>query len=341
MALTSPPTAPAATDPTTFDSRSDAFVAWLSTHVTEVNVLNAALTAIAAGTAYSIPYTFSTTTTDSDPGSGTLRLSSATQNASTVIRADLLDAAGADWTTVLDTFDDSTSTILGQIKLTKLGDATKFLAFNVTALAAPSGYRNITVTNTGSSAASPFVNGDSVVLSFTRTGDKGATGSAAWAPLAVLTPTAAANVDFLSTFSATYDSYLIVGTGIKPAADDTLQFRVANAGTADTASNYYEAADDVAGTTAAATQNVGITTTSAGQGLCFSILIENANDATNLKTMFIKAMGQSAATPAYTSRDKNVAYKAAAAVSGGRLYWLGGSNFSATGKIRIYGLTNT
>ena len=178
MALTPRPPAPDTNDPGTFDVRSDAILAWLATNVAEMDAFQAALTSIAAGTAFSIPYTFSTTTTDSDPGAGYLWLDNATQNAATTIRADLIGADGSTWTSVLDTFDDSTSAVTGQIMLVKLGDATKWLAFNVAALASPSGYKNITVANIASSAASPFADGDSLALKFTRTGDKGATGAA-------------------------------------------------------------------------------------------------------------------------------------------------------------------
>jgi hypothetical protein len=130
----------------------------------------------AFGGAITVPYTFSTTTTDSDPGSGNLRLSSGTQNASTTIRADLVNADGATVTSILDTFDDSTSTLKGFIRLVNRNDLTQWLLFSVSALASPTGYKNITVANVASSAASPFSNGASLLLSFTRTGDLGATG---------------------------------------------------------------------------------------------------------------------------------------------------------------------
>jgi hypothetical protein len=123
-----------------------------------------------------ITYTFSTTTTDSDPGNGNLRLDSTTQNAAMKIRADLLDVNGASWSSVIDTFDDSTSTLKGYIRLTSRKDSTKFLLFSVSSVDSSSGYRNISVTNIASSATSPFSNGDILNLSFERTGDKGATG---------------------------------------------------------------------------------------------------------------------------------------------------------------------
>ncbi len=172
-----------------FSDAMDALLAALPTMISETNTataaVDAALVTIAAqlvaaatdkGNAIAIAYTFSTTTTDSDPGAGKLRLDNATQNLSTTIRADLLDAAGATWTTVLDTFDDSTSTNKGQLRISKVGDATKWLTFDLTAAASPSGYRNFTAAVTGSSAASPFANNDAVVLAFTRTGDRGAAG---------------------------------------------------------------------------------------------------------------------------------------------------------------------
>lgn len=120
-----------------------------------------------------IPYTFSTTTTDADPGNGILRLSNATQNASTVIRADLLDRYGNDWTAVLNTFDDSNSSVTGLIRLISEVNTADWLTFNVTSLASPSGYRNITVANLGSSSASPFTDGEPIRLQFDRAGDRG------------------------------------------------------------------------------------------------------------------------------------------------------------------------
>src|SRR6185369_15458848 len=97
------------------------------------------------GGAIAIDYTFSTTTTDSDPGSGNLRLSNATQASAVTIRADLLDSHGIDWTSVLDTLADADNAVKGHIRLVKRADLTKWLLYEVTALASPSGYRNITV----------------------------------------------------------------------------------------------------------------------------------------------------------------------------------------------------
>lgn len=129
------------------------------------------------GSGIAIDYTFSTTTTNSDPGNGVLRLNNATQTSAVAIYADLLDTAGTTWTTVLDTLDDSSSTIKGFIRLVKKSDASKWLEFTISAVVSQSGYRELTVTNVAGSAASPFANSDAIVLTFTRTGDKGDTGT--------------------------------------------------------------------------------------------------------------------------------------------------------------------
>jgi hypothetical protein len=130
------------------------------------------------GGAVAVDYTFSTTTTDSDPGAGNLRLSNATQASATVIRADLADAGGADVTALLDSLDDATNTVKGHIRLSKKSDPTKWLLFTVASIASPSGYRNITVANVGTSGVNPLTNGDAIVLTFTRAGDQGPAGTA-------------------------------------------------------------------------------------------------------------------------------------------------------------------
>lgn len=169
MTITALPTpAPSRTQTqAVFDAAYAAHIAALPTLVTEINDTAALLNAGAGMGAIAIPYTFSTTTTDADPGNGILRLNQATQNTATVIRADLLGSDAATYTAVLDTFDDTSGAIKGYIRLVKASDATKWLIFSVSALASPSGYKNITVANIGSSAANPFANSDAIMLYFT------------------------------------------------------------------------------------------------------------------------------------------------------------------------------
>jgi len=161
--------------------------------------------------------------------------------------------------------------------------------------------------------------------------------------LATLTPTAAAAVNSLNSFSSTYDNYLILGDGILPAADDTLWLRLATGGALDSGSNYSALGADAASVTTTDTKvaiNTAVTTT-AGKGSSFIVNICNANDATNLKMVSRTTVTQSAATPAWTASTRTFAYFAANTVSGIGFLWGSGSNFSATGKIRIYGYQNS
>lgn len=155
--------------------------------------------------------------------------------------------------------------------------------------------------------------------------------------LAVLTPTVAAAIDFLSIFSATYDNYLITGVGITltNASTDQLNFRFANAGVVDTATNFMPGST----TSVLASGNV-LGVAPGGKGLSFDFLVSNANDAVNIKTAIGRYAEQTGAS-AYDSAQNFYSYIKASAVSGFRLYWGGGSNFVATGKIRVYGFQNS
>jgi len=162
--------------------------------------------------------------------------------------------------------------------------------------------------------------------------------------LAVLTPTAAANIDFLSIFTSTYDGYLIRGDGItnNSGTNDQLNLRFATAGAVDTGSNYYEmqsgSSDAASDTFARLIQNV----LGAGQGVNFELKVSNVNDAVRLKSASFEAVTQSTAVPAYNAElGARVAYKGANTVSGLRFYWNAGANFAATGKVRVYGIANS
>lgn len=209
----------------------------------------------ANGGAITIAYTFSTTTTDADPGNGTLRLNNATQNTATTIYADLLDSGGADWTGVLDTFDDSTNTVTGILRLVKASDATKFLVFNVTALTTATGYRKVTVANVGSSSASPFVNGDSLLLCFDRVGDSGAGGGTpALVLISEVTTSGTQSTVTFSSIASTYRDLQIRVRSIAQSGGANAGLRVQING--DTSASYTWAANSSFG---GATSSTGAT----------------------------------------------------------------------------------
>lgn len=178
---------PNSNDPVNFAAYMDALLAGLNPWATAANALAAAMTAVAAGGAVSLQFTFDTATADADPTAGKLRLNQATQNTSTIIRTDLVGSDGSTYTDVLALFDDSTSTNKGYLKLLKADDATKWLLFAVASVATPGGYKNITATCVAYSTANPFANGDALLLDFTPTGDAGTPGATGAAgPSAVL-----------------------------------------------------------------------------------------------------------------------------------------------------------
>lgn len=131
----------------------------------------------AANSVAAIPYAFSITTADADPGAGTFRLNNATIASATAAYVDNVDSDGVTQTGILDTFDDSTNTIRGVLTIrSKTTPATKRL-FNVTGLVVDgTGYRKLTLAYVGGAGA--IANGEVCWLIFDRAGDKGTDGTA-------------------------------------------------------------------------------------------------------------------------------------------------------------------
>ena len=134
------------------------------------------------GGAISIPYIVDAASqTDSDPGNGKIRFNQAVQNTATVWFLDLVDGDGATRTALIDDLDSSSSTVKGAFRLTKVGDTTTYQTANFSARTTASGYRKFTIQvlesfKAGLSDASPFTDGDEVILTATKTGGKGADG---------------------------------------------------------------------------------------------------------------------------------------------------------------------
>lgn len=146
--------------------------------VSEINATEANMSAYAAGGAYAIPYTFDAATTADDPTPGKLRLNNAAQSSATALHLDLASSATQDVSALLDQLDASTSAVKGKLRLVRVADPDNWLTFDVTARTSLTGYRTLTISNGTGSVASPFVNGDSLVMLFQRTGDKGEMGPA-------------------------------------------------------------------------------------------------------------------------------------------------------------------
>lgn len=121
-------------------------------------------------------YTFDTTTTDSDPGNGKLRLNNSTPASAAWIYADLLDAFGNDVTTILDAMDDQGSVAnYGVLMLfQENASGSKWRAYVLLVVTTVTGYRKLSISSIG--GAGTFDNGAAVSLGFSYTGLTGPTG---------------------------------------------------------------------------------------------------------------------------------------------------------------------
>lgn len=296
---------------------------------------------IAAGGAFAIPYVFDATTTDADPGAGKLRLSSTTQSAATVMRLDLT-SAGQDYTTLIDTFDDSSSAVKGSIRLVKQGDMTKWMTFNLTALATPSGYRNLTVVCTDSSTTSPFANGDALMLSFQRTGDKGDKPlGGAMVCLASATIANVSTINYLSLFTSEYDHYLIdFSEYLLSTAGSILYMRLAIAGAAysgatHTSNPVGNSSDPTVGGATALALSGGLSSSLNSPGASVDLFNTSSNNSPTL----VKISGIHRTTSgAFDTKDGLMMVNVNSVITGFQLYASAG--VIAAGKLRVYGYRN-
>jgi hypothetical protein len=123
----------------------------------------------------SLPYTFSTTTTDSDPGSGIVRFNNATQNAATEIYIDDEDNSGANVSGVIALLagGNNPSSVLGYVTIRKEFAPENFITMKITTLTSASGYTKLVGTVEASSGATPFSDTDNLYFSIDVSGDKG------------------------------------------------------------------------------------------------------------------------------------------------------------------------
>jgi predicted small lipoprotein YifL len=122
-----------------------------------------------------LPYTFSTTTTDSDPGAGQIRLNNATLGSVSQIFIDDSTAASGnpDVSAFILTWDDSTQTSdRGQVTIVKKSAQENFATYKLSGASVDaSGYVKLNCTHVVSNGS--FSNSDAVLVSFVRTGNAG------------------------------------------------------------------------------------------------------------------------------------------------------------------------
>jgi hypothetical protein len=119
-------------------------------------------------------YTFSSTTTDADPGSGFFRFNNNVIASTTQLFFDLVDGNGVTQTGFLDSWDDSSSSVEGTLVIQERGASGAVSTWNITGVTTATGYRKVSVTYLSGSAP---VDDTPCVIQFARTGDVGATGA--------------------------------------------------------------------------------------------------------------------------------------------------------------------
>ena len=131
----------------------------------------------ARGSDAGLDMTFESTTTDTDQGAGKVWFNHGTLASATVLYMDDVDANSASINSWVDSWDDSTSTALrGTVKVVQQADPAIFAVYNVTgAVTSNSTYSAIPVSYV--TGAGSFSDTDASSVSFSRTGDKGATGA--------------------------------------------------------------------------------------------------------------------------------------------------------------------
>ncbi|MBH48853.1 MAG: hypothetical protein CME71_11860, partial [Halobacteriovorax sp.] len=143
--------------------------------VSDMDTLAAIAASINNVASQAIGFTFSTTTSMADPGSGALRFNHGTVASCTAIAIDDLDNSGADVSPYVITWDDSTNTNKGTLLIRSGAAASTFAIFTITGLTDNSGWTQLAVTHVASNGT--ISNADTIFVSQLRSGDKGADGS--------------------------------------------------------------------------------------------------------------------------------------------------------------------
>ena len=120
-------------------------------------------------------YTYDATTTNSDPGTGGLRINNSTLSSGTAMYIDNRDDNFIDISTFLATIDDSTSPIKGHFKITKVGSPEIFHLYTISSATPIGGYFNVACVHVDGNGG--LTDGDDITVTFARTGDAGATGA--------------------------------------------------------------------------------------------------------------------------------------------------------------------
>lgn len=315
-----------------FDNKMSGLMRDLPKFAAEINATEAAMSAFAAGGAYAFPYVFDNATTDADPGPGKLRLSSATQNAATVLRADALALGGANMMGIFDALSLVSSVVKGGVRIVKAGDATKWLLFDVLGVASGSGYRNMTVVHRAGSSASPFSKDDALMVYIDRNGDAGT--QVGMTQLIAQQTVTAANVSaiaFPDVFSDLYDWYMIDVQNVINNTDSIPQFRLYTGGLQASGSYYFGSPSSSALPLDGSGATLGESTGGTVSGL---IQVRGVRSASQMKSIIWDGQNRTS-TGAVRASARRGELANPAVMSGFAIH---ANTGAVTGTVRVYGV---
>lgn len=189
-----------------------------------------------------IKYTYDTTTTATDPGSGKLQFNNTTLSSATALYISETDGDANALAAYIATWDDSTSTVRGILTMRKDSDPAVFAIFSISGTITDNGaWDTFTVAHIASNGS--FSDNDVVKIHFFRTGDKGETGAAGASGAAVWEANIERAIDFhtggTTMRGAAWGSTLSSSSANTPSATK-LDGRVVNTSTTLNNSAFYE-----------------------------------------------------------------------------------------------------
>lgn len=159
-------------------AKTNAETAETNAETAEANAEAARDAAVAAVAAAAIKWTYDSSTSMADPGTGEIRLNNATLASVTSIAVSGLcaESGNPDVSDQVATWDDSTNTAKGTLRIAKSGAPEVFATYTVTgSVTDNTSWLQFSVTHVASSGS--ITNGDGLYLQFSRAGDKGADGA--------------------------------------------------------------------------------------------------------------------------------------------------------------------
>jgi len=126
-----------------------------------------------------LDYTFDSNTGNTNPGTGKLKFNNSNLTLATELYISENDDSSVDVTSLLQTIDDSTSTIKGHFKVSEKSNIEAFAIFTIGAASHPGVYSIVNCSYVSGSvnlSGVVFQNGDDIIITFARTGDIGDVG---------------------------------------------------------------------------------------------------------------------------------------------------------------------